>query len=97
MTSTRRGQRATRPGKRKPTPSATSSCPSYPAPSADADDAPAQRPSEPGSPSLARFARRWRSTAEHHPQLGARLDHAIRTGTYCVYFPDPLVPVAWRM
>jgi tetratricopeptide (TPR) repeat protein len=26
---------------------------------------------------------------EHHPQLGEHLDHAVRTGTYCAYAPDP--------
>ena len=34
--------------------------------------------------------------AEHHPKLGEHLDHAIRTGTYCAYLPDPRVPVGWR-
>jgi AAA ATPase domain len=29
------------------------------------------------------------------PQLGAHLDATIRTGTYCVYAPDPRVPVHW--
>jgi hypothetical protein len=29
------------------------------------------------------------------PQLGAHLDATIRTGTYCVYNPDPRVPVRW--
>ncbi len=33
--------------------------------------------------------------AEHHPKLGEHLDHAIRTGTYCAYMPDPRAPVAW--
>ena len=27
--------------------------------------------------------------------LGAHLDATIRTGTYCVYTPDPRVPVRW--
>ena len=26
---------------------------------------------------------------EHHPELGEHLDHAVRTGTYCAYVPDP--------
>jgi tetratricopeptide (TPR) repeat protein len=34
---------------------------------------------------------------EHDPQLGDHLDRTIRTGTYCVYLPDPRVPVAWRI
>jgi hypothetical protein len=29
------------------------------------------------------------------PSLGAHLDATIRTGTYCVYQPDPRVPVRW--
>jgi tetratricopeptide (TPR) repeat protein len=33
----------------------------------------------------------------HHPALGQHLDRAIRTGTYCVYLPDPRVPTAWRL
>ena len=34
---------------------------------------------------------------EHHAPLGAHLEHAVRTGTFCVYLPDLRVPVAWRM
>ena len=32
---------------------------------------------------------------EHHPQLGEHLNHAVRTGTYCAYVPDPGAPAAW--
>jgi len=32
---------------------------------------------------------------ELDPPLGAHLDATIRTGTYCVYTPDPRVPVRW--
>ena len=32
---------------------------------------------------------------EHHPQLGAHLEHAVRTGTHCSYVPDPVAPAAW--
>ena len=32
-----------------------------------------------------------------HPPLGAHLERAIRTGTYCAYLPDPRVPVAWKL
>jgi hypothetical protein len=35
--------------------------------------------------------------ADHHPQLGEHLDHAVRTGTYCAYLPDPRFPTAWRL
>ncbi len=35
--------------------------------------------------------------AEHHPTLGEHLDHAIRTGTYCAYAPDPRAPVGWTL
>jgi hypothetical protein len=33
----------------------------------------------------------------HHPELGVRPERAIRTGTYCVYLPDPRVSVDWNM
>ena len=33
----------------------------------------------------------------HHPPLGKHLDHAIRTGTYCAYLPDPRVPLEWAL
>ena len=29
---------------------------------------------------------------EHHPELGEHLNHAVRTGTYCAYVPDPAPP-----
>ena len=32
---------------------------------------------------------------EHHPQLGEHLEGAIRTGTYCAYFPGPRAPTWW--
>ena len=32
---------------------------------------------------------------EHHPELGEHLNHAVRTGTYCAYVPDPDAPGAW--
>jgi tetratricopeptide (TPR) repeat protein len=32
-----------------------------------------------------------------HPRLGAHLERAIRTGTYCAYLPDPRVSVAWKL
>ncbi|HEX6236709.1 MAG TPA: hypothetical protein VFZ68_05925 [Acidimicrobiales bacterium] len=35
--------------------------------------------------------------SEHHPQLGEHLDHAVHTGTYCAYRPDPRVPVTWEL
>jgi hypothetical protein len=35
--------------------------------------------------------------SEHHPGLGAHLGRAIRTGTYCVYRPDPRVPEVWKL
>ena len=34
---------------------------------------------------------------QQHPALGDHLSHAIRTGTYCRYLPDPRVPTAWTM
>jgi len=30
-----------------------------------------------------------------HPALGEHLDRAIRTGTFCVYVPDPRIPAVW--
>lgn len=38
-----------------------------------------------------------RHIAEHHEALGQHLDHAIRTGTYCSYEPDPRAPVHWQL
>lgn len=34
---------------------------------------------------------------EHHPTLAAHLHHAVNTGTYCSYTPDPLAPVNWQL
>ena len=34
---------------------------------------------------------------EHNPDLGKHLDTTIRTGTYCVYLPDPRVPATWKV
>ncbi|MGH2736867.1 MAG: transcriptional regulator [Actinomycetota bacterium] len=34
---------------------------------------------------------------EHNPELGNHLDSTVRTGTYCVYLPDPRVPAAWKV
>lgn len=31
-----------------------------------------------------------------HPQLGQHLNATLRTGTYCVYSPDPRSPIEWR-
>jgi hypothetical protein len=33
--------------------------------------------------------------ADHQPKLGEHLDRTIRTGTYCVYVPDPRAPGDW--
>ena len=33
---------------------------------------------------------------KHHASLGEHLDRTIRTGTYCVYLPDPRFPTTWR-
>jgi hypothetical protein len=35
--------------------------------------------------------------AERHPELAEHLERAIRTGTYCAYFPDPRPPPEWRL
>jgi hypothetical protein len=34
---------------------------------------------------------------EHHAPLAEHLDRTIRTGTCCVYLPDPRLPVAWTI
>jgi len=31
-----------------------------------------------------------------HPRLGAHLERAVHTGTYCAYLPDTRVPVVWK-
>ena len=36
-----------------------------------------------------------RRLEEQHPELGRHLSLAVRTGTFCVYDPDPRVPIAW--
>jgi hypothetical protein len=33
---------------------------------------------------------------KHHAPLSDHLDRTIRTGTYCVYLPDPRFPIAWK-
>lgn len=33
----------------------------------------------------------------HSPALGRHLASTIRTGTYCIYQPDPRVPTSWRL
>ncbi len=35
--------------------------------------------------------------AERHPALGAHLERAIRTGTYCAYLPDPRFTPSWSV
>jgi tetratricopeptide (TPR) repeat protein len=35
--------------------------------------------------------------ARQHPALGDHLSHAVRTGTFCVYSPDPTASVTWRL
>jgi hypothetical protein len=34
--------------------------------------------------------------SEHDHALGEHLDRTIRTGTYCVYMPDPRAPAGWE-
>jgi tetratricopeptide (TPR) repeat protein len=33
---------------------------------------------------------------QHHPPLAAHLHHAVNTGTYCSYRPDPVASVVWE-
>lgn len=35
--------------------------------------------------------------AEAHPDLGAHLSRAVRTGTCCSYVPDPTAPLDWHV
>lgn len=35
--------------------------------------------------------------SDNHAALGAHLDSTVKTGTYCIYAPDPRVPVAWQL
>ena len=35
--------------------------------------------------------------ADHDPLLGQELISTVRTGTFCVYEPDPRRPLAWRV
>jgi len=35
--------------------------------------------------------------AQHHPALAAHVDQSVHTGTYCVYTPDPLLPIVWHL
>ncbi len=35
--------------------------------------------------------------AAHHPDLGAHLSRAVRTGVYCSYQPDPVAPITWDL
>jgi hypothetical protein len=37
-----------------------------------------------------------RQIAAHHPTLGHHLEITLRTGTFCVYLPDPRVPIEWE-
>ena len=34
--------------------------------------------------------------SEHHRDLGQHLEHTVRTGTFCVYQPDPRAAPHWR-
>jgi tetratricopeptide (TPR) repeat protein len=34
---------------------------------------------------------------KHHAALADHLDRTVRTGTCCVYLPDPRVPVSWKI
>jgi len=35
--------------------------------------------------------------ADHHPDLARHLEPRVRTGVYCCYEPDPLVPTSWQV
>lgn len=38
-----------------------------------------------------------RRIGEHHPALADHLEHAVRTGTFCTYEPDPALPLTWEV
>ncbi|HEV8228880.1 MAG TPA: response regulator [Candidatus Limnocylindria bacterium] len=35
--------------------------------------------------------------AEHGPELGEHFETTLRTGTFCVYLPDPGSPIRWQL
>jgi CheY-like chemotaxis protein len=35
--------------------------------------------------------------AEHGPELGAHFETTLRTGTFCLYLPDPSSPIRWQL
>jgi hypothetical protein len=37
-----------------------------------------------------------RTIGQHHPELGAHLDRAVKTGTFCSYSPDPGLRIDWH-
>jgi hypothetical protein len=37
-----------------------------------------------------------RRVSANHPTLSAHLTATVRTGMYCVYHPDPRVPIEWQ-
>ena len=38
-----------------------------------------------------------RRIGEHDPNLGRELEATVRTGTFCVYQPDPRHPLDWHV
>lgn len=38
-----------------------------------------------------------RRIGEHHPALADHLEHAVATGTFCAYEPDPALPLTWEV
>lgn len=43
------------------------------------------------------IARALKKITGEHPVLGEHLTRSVRTGTFCVYAPDPLVPIVWNV
>lgn len=61
-------------------------------------DRPAGAPAERARVSVTRAVRyALARISEHHRPLGDHLDHAIRTGTYVAYAPDPTSPIVWEV
>jgi len=61
-------------------------------------DRPSASPGERARVSVTRAIRlAMARIAENSAELGSHFEATIRTGTYCVYFPDPRVPIDWQL
>jgi hypothetical protein len=61
-------------------------------------DRPTGSASERGRVSVTRAIRSSMARiADQSQPLGAHLAATVRTGTYCVYAPDPRTPITWEL